>query len=270
MSAVNTNVQKVKIMKKLFACILVGMGMGVHAQTATNWTVTDCSGASHELFADLDAGKVAVIIWVMPCANCINKALETQTEVRNALAANAGKVVFYLADDIGNTNCSTMETWASQNAITDAIVITSKAVSMKPYGEAGMPKVLVAGGSEHKVFYNQNAPNITANGIRDGISAALAAPTGIEKNILQEMPVTLFPNPSGNSTRIKINVVKETKYKIDVVNVAGQVVSKITDGNLSAGAIEFTVDTSLLADGTYFISIDNGDKKIQEKLIVAH
>jgi hypothetical protein len=257
-------------MKKSLLASLFFLCVQCFGQTAANWSVTDCSGGNHELFADLDAGKTAVIIWVMPCANCINGALMAQTEVQNALASNPGKVVFYLADDNGNTNCSTLGSWASQNGVTDAIVVTSNKVSMSPYGAAGMPKIVVVGGSEHKVFYNQNAPNLTANGIRDGIVSAMAAPTGIKKNGVQELSMSLFPNPTNDEAKISVTTAKNMRCRIEVTNLLGQTVLEIANKDLPPDLSEFMIDTSKWANGTYIVSIDNGSKKIQEKLVVNH
>ena len=256
-------------MKNIITLILFVYLSKILGQTATNWTVTDCSGNSHELFNDLDAGKVAVIIWVMPCVSCINGALSAQTEVQNALVNNPGMVVYYLADDVANTNCATLTSWASTNGITDAFVITNQAVSMSPYGAAGMPKVVVIG-RDHKVYYNQNAPALNANGIKGGIAAALAAPTGISKNSIPGVKFDISPNPSSSSTEINLSLSHASDVKIEVFNEIGQVVAKAIKGQLSPGIHKYKIDSSEWANGTYFISAIIDGKKIQEKLVVAH
>src|SRR5437762_9149444 len=74
------------------------------SQTAGNFTCNDCSGTNHDLFTELNAGKVIVIAWVMPCSNCISGALAGYTEVQNF----PGQAYFYLSDDVANTTCSTL------------------------------------------------------------------------------------------------------------------------------------------------------------------
>src|SRR5688572_13116309 len=98
-------------MRAVFLTLALAYFSIAGAQTATNWKVNDCSGISRELFQDLDGGKVVVVIWVMPCALCIDESLISQTEVQNALSTNPGRVVFYMADDNGNTDCTTMADW---------------------------------------------------------------------------------------------------------------------------------------------------------------
>jgi hypothetical protein len=258
-----------RIMKLILSIIALSVTLNLSGQTASNWTATDCSGGNHELFADLDAGKAVVIIWVMPCANCIDEALTAQKEVQDALALNAGKVVFYLADDYGNTTCSTLQGWASQNGITDAIIVNSKNVSMTPYGAAGMPKTVVAGGGEHKIFYNENAPNITAAGIKAAIASAMAAPTGLDEKNSQGWSASVFPNPSGNSARLLIVSQKNTDCTIEVLNVLGERAAGFTH-KLASGQNELMIDASVLPDGTYFIVSGNGQFKTRQKLIVNH
>jgi hypothetical protein len=41
------------------------------SQTAADFTANDCNGTSHHLFAELNAGKVVVVAFVMPCTDCI-------------------------------------------------------------------------------------------------------------------------------------------------------------------------------------------------------
>ena len=65
-------------MKKnqLLFILLFLIGIVSSAQTtATNFTANDCSGTPHTLFTELDAGKVVVIAFVMPCATCIAPTL---------------------------------------------------------------------------------------------------------------------------------------------------------------------------------------------------
>lgn len=242
------------------------------AQPASNFNCNDCSGTNRNLFNDLDAGKVVVIVWVMPCASCINGALSAQTEVQNALAANPGKVLYYLSDDDGNTNCTTLTSWASTNGITSAMVISNSQVNMSAYGAAGMPKiVVVGGGSARTIFYNQNAPNITANGIKDAITAALAAtPTGIKESQKSGFSVGVYPNPSNTTCKIAVNLTAGSKIKIEICNTLGQVVRDVFAGSLEAGNHSYEINTSALSNGNYFVKFSDEINVVQEKFIVNH
>jgi hypothetical protein len=250
----------------ILACALAS---ALYGQTAANWTASDCSGNSHELFSDLNSGKIVVITWVMPCSQCINGALTAQTEVQTARTANPGKILFYLVDDYANTSCSSLAGWASANGVTEAIVISNSLVSMSDYGTAGMPKVVVFGGSDHKVYYNANDLNITANGIKNAIASAVAAATGIKESTPETLSYGIFPNPANNFSELKVNVPQSMKLKIDLSNSLGQKVSEIFNGTLSSGAHDFVFRTSHLPSGLYFMTLSDGDKTATGKLLIS-
>ena len=239
-------------------------------QTATNFTVTSCAGSTHELFDDLNKGKTVVIIWVMPCSICINGALTAQTEVQNALNQFPGYVVFYMADDYGTTNCTTLNDWASNNGITAATIISNKSVSMNPYGSAGMPKIIVVG-PDKKVYYNENAPNITSTGIQSAISQGLSITTGIDKTKESEFSNNIYPNPAGNFVNISINNFDVSSIKADVINSLGQKVMELDhEAVYMKKNNEISFNTSHLKNGVYFITVSDSENCIQEKLVISH
>src|ERR1035437_10690426 len=87
------------------------------AQTATDFTATDCNSNSHNLFTELNAGKVIVLDWVMPCINCVAPSLSTSNVVQSYQSTYPGRVFLYLLKDIGTTTCSTLNNWAANNGI---------------------------------------------------------------------------------------------------------------------------------------------------------
>jgi len=266
-------------MKKLIPfAFLLSMTISAYCQTtATDFTATDCAGNSHNLFSELNSGKVVVLIWVMPCGACISDALTAQTEVQNALTANPGKVLYYLADDFGTTSCLTLNSWCSTNGITDPAVFKSNAIKMSDYGANGMPKIVVIGGNNHTVYYNAIAPNISATGIKDGIDAAIAAinsntntATGINESTSLLDELVLYPNPANTSTELKITLQQSEKLKVEVLNQLGQVVKEVYAGQLSKGNHSIKITTSDLATGNYFLSISNGPAVRKEQMIITH
>lgn len=262
-------------MKNLIFSIQLFVSLSLTGQTtATNFNCNDCAGINHDLFADLDAGKVVVLIWVMPCSSCINGALTAQTLVQNALAANPGKVIYYLADDNGNTTCSTLNNWCSSNGITDPTVFSNSAIKMSDYGASGMPKVIVVGGTAHKVYYNVNAPNITSVGIKDAIDAAIldnTIATGISQYKNENIPnLLIYPNPESEFSNLSINIVSSTKAKIEIRNELGQIVAEVFNGDLNAGEHLFTIKTKELASGSYFVCFTDMYGLIQKRLVVKH
>lgn len=51
--------------------------------TASDFTATDCSSMSHNLYTELNAGKVVVISWVMPCSACVGGATAASNAVQS-------------------------------------------------------------------------------------------------------------------------------------------------------------------------------------------
>lgn len=255
-------------MKKLIlgAFVLI-IGQFSQAQTAVNFTCADCTSNNHDLFAELNAGKIIVIAWVMPCATCIAPALEAYTEVQNF----PGEAYFYLADDVANTNCSTLSSWANTNGMTACNAVFSDVlVNMSGYGEAGMPKVIVVGGASHTVYYNQNGGAITSSGINSAISLAIAdKAAGVYENKNSSFTsLNVFPNPAGTSFTLYLNLSKRSEVKIEIQNVLGEKITDVFNGILPQGENSLKINTSGLSCGNYFINCNDGSVSGKTKLIV--
>ena len=241
------------------------------AQTASNFTTNDCSSISHDLFTELDAGKIIVITWVMPCGACISGGLAAQSAAQSFSTSNPGQVITYIADDYGNSTCATISSWCTTNGINPAAKFSATAVSMSPYGAAGMPKVIVLGGTSHTVYYNQNGSAATQPGIQNAISTAIAANvTTLKENSVSFSSLEIYPNPTNSSASLSLKLAKETKVKIEILNVLGQKVMDVNTGTLSEGNNTLNINTSELSNGNYFITCSNGNTTKTVKLIVVH
>ena len=141
--------------------------------TATDFTTADCNLVTHNLFDSLDAGNVIVIAWVMPCGPCATYSLPAYAAVQSFATSHPGRVHFYMADDYANTPCSSLISWGNTNNMPNSTFFSSSDVNMSGYGIAGMPKVVVLGGSDHTIFYNQNDSHITFGGVETAISDAI-------------------------------------------------------------------------------------------------
>ncbi len=142
-----------------------------NASVATDFTATDCDGDTNHLFSELDAGKIVVIAWIMPCNTCINDPLNAYNLVQGYAETHPGRVTFYLADDYANSPCAAITGFGNAYGMTDCDKFASPEVSMDGYGAAGMPKLVVLGGSNHFVYYNENQ---SSDGVEAAINKALA------------------------------------------------------------------------------------------------
>ena len=133
--------------KNLLLILILAFGKLEFAQTAVDFTAPDCSGTSHNLFTELNAGKIIVLVWVMPCGTCISDAKAGYDAAQSFATSNPGRVIYWLVDDIGNSTCSTVSSWANTNGIvTNNITVFSNSgnkIDEANYGGSAMPHVLV-------------------------------------------------------------------------------------------------------------------------------
>ncbi len=251
-------------MKKLILTTLAGLSLTFgFATNAVDFTATDCASNSHNLFTELNAGKVVVICWVMPCGACISSA---STDANTVVGLSNPNVVFYLVDDAGNTSCSTLNSWASTNSITynASFNNTGNLIKMTDYGSSGMPKTVVIG-PDHVVYYNVNGA-VSQTALQNAINTALA--TGINEPKRMSMSLNVFPNPVSTTTKVTYTLKNSSDVTLKVMNALGQEVSTVSLGNQSAGKQEYQLNIENLSAGIYFVKLNAGEATETIKLTV--
>lgn len=240
----------------------------MNAQTATNFNCNDCSGVNHDLFTELDAGKVIVLCWVMPCSACVTPSLNSISTVQGFASTDPGRVKFYLIDDSGNTNCTALDSWANNNGIVPDASFSNSSISMTDYGVNGMPKIVVIGGSSHTVFFNQNN-TFDYHDLQIAIQDGLAA-TGIAEHNSVFSGINLSPNPAKRgATVLSYTLTASTPVAIDIYNTAGEKVKSVSVKNETTGKHEIALDLSGLSNGVYFISLAAGESSKTVRFIIA-
>lgn len=243
-------------MKKTILTTLAGLTLSFgFAQTATNWTVNDCAGNPHTLFTELDAGKVVVLTWVMPCGACITPAVTASNTVTGMANPN---VVYYLCDDYANSSCNTLSNWASSNSITANALFSNNAIDMTDYGSTGMPKTIVLGGSSHTVFYNVSGA-VSQSALTTAINNALNAAIGITETNKSKMELSVFPNPAATNTKINYTLAAAAEVTIEVTNMLGAKVSSVSLGKQAAGKQSYDLNLATLPAGSYFVKLNAGE-----------
>ncbi len=258
-------------MKKtlLSLCIAITANVGF-SQTAVDFTVNDCASNSHHLFAELDAGTVVVITWVMPCIACIPVASTAATTAQGYSSSYPGRVKFYLVDDYADDLCVDLVSWASTNSISPNSTFSNAAINMADYGGPGgeMQKTIVLGGSTHTVFYNVNGA-ITTGPLQTGINNALAA-SGIADNNDIRLGLNVFPNPASSNSKINYTLTNSTKVRIDLLNLLGEKINTAFVGTQSPGKHEYPINMESLSEGVYFVELHAGEATQTAKLTVVH
>ena len=222
--------------------------------TATDFTVNDCDGNTHHLFSELNSGKVVVIARVMPCPPCATHAISAYSSSLNFETSHPNRVKYYLVDDFANTTCSSLSSWASSNGLGSTTMFSDAAISMTDYGQIGMPKVVVVGGANHKIYFNKNS---STQGISDSISLALQANN--INDFLSEIDIELFPNPSSDFLNISYSLTSTSAFKIELFNMIGQrAIEPINILNSSSNGT-YKLNVSELSNGTYFMKYSSDD-----------
>lgn len=257
-------------MKKLLLSLSIAFSVTIlNGQTAANFNCNDCASTNHDLFTELNSGKIIVITWVMPCGACISGGLAAQSAAQSFSTSNPGQVLTYVADDNANTACATISSWCTTNGINPDAKFSNSAVSMSPYGTAGMPKVIVVGGANHTVYYNQNGGAVTQSGIQNAINSAITANvTTIKESNSIVSSLEVYPNPTNTSATLSLKTSKNSSVKIEVLNLLGQKVMDVYSGELNQGDNSIKINTSELANGNYFISCYDGEVSKKIKMIV--
>lgn len=254
-------------MKFPFLIIAFFISLAVYPQTATNFTSDDCSGTEHTLFTELDSGKVIVICWVMPCGSCVTPALNAYNIVSSFQSTHPGKVYYYLADDFANTNCPTLDNWATSNGIAESAFsyrFSDTVINMADYGTFGMPKIVVLAGTSHSVFYNENDV-LNQVAFTDAINQAIAA-TGINesKNVNGDN-ILISYTPS--VLNFKICSAYARFCEVDVFDAGGRLVKAFYKPDLKNGDT-FSMDISYLPQGVYIVKARTADATSIKRLPV--
>ena len=250
----------------LFALIFAGSALA--QTTATNFIVNDCSGTSHNLFSELDGGKIIVLVWVMPCGSCVGPSLAAASVVQKFSGTTPGRVVLYLVDDLANTSCTTLSLWASTNAISTAATFSDGTIKMGDYGTPGMPKIVALAGTGHEIIFSQNS-GVDVTLLTGVISKRLTS--GINEIPVTGFNMSLYPNPlTSNILKLKYISDSSEDVNIDIFNALGSNVKKVALPKVSNGNNEIELDLGFLSSGVYFFRLTGGRKSGILKLIVNH
>lgn len=238
------------------------------AQTAVDFTSTDCSGTSFNLFTELNSGKVIVLCWVMPCGACTGPALTTLNVVQSYMSSYPHTVYMYLVDDYANTTCTSLDSWKDNNGLTAANSFSDAAISMADYGTIGMPKIVVIAGGAHTVFYNANN-TVNATDLQQALNNAVSV-IGIDEKESLTSSMNIFPNPASGKASVRFSLVDDSNVTMEIFDMQGKSAQKISCGRLAPGEHQIEINTSGMASGTYLLKAADGTRKSFSNLVVAH
>jgi hypothetical protein len=243
---------------------------GAFSQTAANFTCNDCAGASHTLFDELDAGKVVVLCWVMPCSTCIGPSKTTYNVVQSFALSYPDRVKMYVCDDYANTTCSSLISWCNQNALTNTTKFSDADINPANYGTVGMPKIVVVGNYTHHVYYNANN-SVNPTLLSDAISAALTDfSVGMEELADKPDEIISYPNPAADQISFNFAAEKSGTGMLTIFNTAFGKVSEPQSYTIKQGDNNLKLNTANLKNGIYFAHLQTDTGVMKTKFVVSH
>ena len=79
--------------------------------------------------------------------------------------------------------------------------------------------------------------------------------------------VSVFPNPNNGTFSIRLSSENNEKVKIGIRNIIGESVIAVEEINVNGEFIK-TIDLSKFAEGIYFLTIENNNNVLTEKIVV--
>ncbi len=198
---------------------------------ATDFTTDDCNGITHNLFDSLDAGNVIVIAWVMPCGPCVTYSLPAYSAVQSFNTSHPNQVDFYLVDDYANTTCPSLINWGIANNMSLNTTFSSADISMTDYGTPGMPKVVVLGGQNHHIYFNENENKINFLDVQTAINNALNDLTSFTSDLSYGFALDVFPNPVKDIVQVSYFLDRNEEVVFEIIDLSGKIMKTINTFN---------------------------------------
>lgn len=241
------------------------------SQTVMQLNGVDCNGNSHDLLADLDAGKAVLLHFFMPnCTSCPPPAKKIQAMANNILAMHPGMITAYAMPYNNSTTCAYAASWVTTNALSLYMPYDSGAVQVANYGGFGMPTVVLLGGTDHRIMFSTlSFSTADTTEMRDSIMALLEAPSAITNLPSTVSSFNVFPNPANNNVSINFDLKETSNVVVDITDILGKQVAIISEEKQN-GVVTKQFSTAALPNGNYFVRLQVNGKTATQKLTVAH
>lgn len=253
-------------MKKLYTLLLFVLiiPFTIHAQdVAQDFTETSCSGIEHHLYAELEAGNVIVLEFVMlSCSPCIVATNALEDILAPFEASNPGRVKLYSYGFLDDYTCDQMIAWCNSNSFTHE-VFSKGEDELSYYGPMGMPTILVLGTANHKVFC-EAVGYTTAIGaqVKTAIETALAESSlGIDEP-LRDLDFSVYPTVFNDVLYLDLSNITEES----VVNIYNSGGMQVMSSSVEPGS-KHTFSTAELPNGIYFLNLHARELKPSSQFI---
>ncbi len=265
---------KTKIATLVFTFISMLTSQISRAQmTAMDFTMVDCNAsATHNLYSDLNSGKVVIIEFFMTsCSSCIVAGQTLEAMKTKLLSQYPGKIKAYAFGFNNTYSCTTVNNWLTTNSIT-SVPSDSGAAQVAYYGGMGMPTIVIAAGTNHKLLGSPyiGFTNSDTTGMATNIRNFLNGPTSVNEFNSNISELNIFPNPTSNEIKITFNLTESSNTIIEIMDITGRVVKTFLNEKMSNGNFTKTFNVSNMDNGNYFININTNGFISRKKISIIH
>jgi serine protease AprX len=98
----------------------------------------------------------------------------------------------------------------------------------------------------------------------------ISVATGVEQLVLNNLNLTIAPNPFANETKMSFYLIQPAHVTIDITDVLGRKLKTIANEQMNANVHEFNItnNQSEFQNGIYFLRINIGGVQKVERLII--
>lgn len=263
-------------MKQFFTLVFaLLLSTSIFAQTdAVDFTVTDLDGNEHNLFSILDEGKVVVLdcsaTWCPPCWGFHGEHyLQDIHEKYGPDGTDQVRVIFYEADastsleDLQGTGGNTLGNWLEGSTypyINEAPISLSGSV----YWPLGFPTINVIDPTSKQIIADLYDPWVAGGGLaamEEIIEGAF--PTTSSTEALEEINVSVYPNPFTENVTIDLTNADFDFTSIQVLDITGNLVQEVRVDNQNI----ISINTGDFTSGVYLINVLNSNEIVGTKKI---
>lgn len=275
---------RLEMMNK-FRCLIITLlichnsyGQLADGSTAQDFTFTDISGNTQNLYNYLNQGKYVVLdvsaTWCNPCWTYHNqKVVDSIYNKHDQPGDNTWKVIFIEADpntnsaDLNGTGGNKVGNWVQGNNYTIIDPPSGAALSTfkTDYNISFYPTLYLICPDKKVIADTLNKgskPDIT----RWEYAANKCSSLGID-NSEGINSITFYPNPAKGVTTIYLNLQATYTLTISISDMLGKTLES-KSYKLQTGTQTLKYDISYLQPGIYFFKITSNNQSITKKLMV--
>jgi len=263
-------------MKTIYTLLILLFAIGVNAQTAPDFTVTDTHGNEISLYEDLlDNGKTVVLdLFFVDCPPC-NDLAPLMEPVYQAWGAGTADVEFISLTSRATDDDAKVIGFEEQHGTTWPAVSGEGGgpAAQDPYttgdfGEfLGYPTLIVISPDRTVQF------DAWGNGPSDAVVILdeWITNTGAEKPLVAVTDLdnvesfSIAPNPVSDIATLTFELNKVSQAQVQIFNTLGQAVMNLLSGSLSAGLQTIELNGADLPSGTYFVRVAMNDQVTMEQ-----